>query len=69
MTEFEQARERWQRATAARRELPSKLEGAQMALSLRENPPGDGEQRSPLVEEKAKAYLAGRRADPDRLRV
>ena len=32
-TDFEQASERWQQATAARRELISKLEGAQMALA------------------------------------
>ena len=68
MTDFEPARERWQRATATRRELISRLEGARMALGLAESPPGDGEQRSALVEEKAKAYLDGRRADPDRLR-
>ena len=66
--DFEQARERWQQATAARRELQTQLAGAQAALALKENPASDGEQRSPVVEAKAEAYLNGHRADPDRLR-
>ena len=68
MSPFEQARERWQRATAARRELAEQLEGAQMALALRENPPGDRERRSPSSSRRPRLYLAGRRVDPDRLR-
>lgn len=66
---FATARERFEAVTARRRELREKLAGAQAALALATNPPTDGEYASPVIAERASAYLAGRPAIVDRLRA
>jgi hypothetical protein len=66
--DFEAARARWERESAARRALRSRLDGAKAALGLAENPPGEGDVRSPRIESLAAAYLGGRRANPALIR-
>ena len=65
---FEQARARWDAIRQQRREIGNRLDGAAAALALALNPPGKNEPFSPLLREKARTHLAGRPANPDRLR-
>jgi hypothetical protein len=65
---FEAARARWERVSTARRALREKLDGAQAALALTENPPSKGDVVSPVIAEKACRYLADRRANAALLR-
>ena len=67
-SDFEAAKERWNAARQRRREIGDRLEGATAALALALNPPGKNEPFSPSLQEKARSYLDGRPASPDRLR-
>jgi hypothetical protein len=66
-SEFEAAKARWEKVSAARRALRDRLDGAKAALVLADYRPGPGEYLSPVLEDKARRYLDGRRPDRDRL--
>jgi hypothetical protein len=64
---FEHARARWAAATAARRALRDRLDGAKAALVLADHKPAPGEYLAPVIEDRARRYLNGRRPDRERL--
>jgi hypothetical protein len=66
-TEFEQARARWAAAAAARRALKERLDGCRAALQYADHRPAPGEHFAPVLEDRARRYLAGRAPDRDRL--
>jgi hypothetical protein len=66
-SEFEAARARWERVSAERRALREKLDGCKAALVLADYKPAPGEYMSPVLEDRARRYLAGRIPDRDRL--
>jgi hypothetical protein len=65
---FEAAKIRWQAVSAARRSLKARLDGAKAALGFVENPPSKGDVVSPVLAEKAQAYLGGRVPNKELLR-
>jgi hypothetical protein len=67
ISEFEAAQARWAEISAARRALRDKLDGCKAALAFADHRPGPGEHFSPLLEERALRYLAGRQPNRDRL--
>lgn len=67
-SDFELAQAEWAAARAKRRALVASMDGASAALGLIENPPGDGEVRSPIIAERAATYLAGRTMPAHRIR-
>lgn len=67
-SDFEMAQAEWTAAREKRRTLLNRLDGAKLALALAEHPPIDGEVRSPVIVERASAYLAGRTLSAHRIR-
>jgi hypothetical protein len=65
---FEVARARWEAVRRARQELKARLAGVRAALGFAENPPGKGDVISPVLAERARAYLAGRKPNAELLR-
>ena len=66
-TEFERARARWECASAERRALRDRLDGARAAVAFVDHRPEPGSYLSPVLEDRARRYLDGRRPDRDRL--
>jgi hypothetical protein len=67
-SDFEAAKARWAEVSAARRALKARLDGAKAALALAENPPSKGDIISPVLAERARAYLADRLPNAELLR-
>jgi hypothetical protein len=65
---FEAAKARWEAVRRERRALRDKLDGARAALGFAENPPSKGDIVSPVLAERARAYLAGRLPNAELLR-
>ena len=65
---FEQARVRWEAVRRERQELKARIAGARAALGFAESPPNQGDVVSPVLAEKAQAYLGGRKPNAERLR-
>jgi hypothetical protein len=67
VSEFEQARARWDAVSAERRALKDKVDGCRAALQYADYRSAPGEYFPPVLQDRALRFLAGRAPDRDRL--